>query len=182
MGPFYPVVEPSESAADLTRRPGSTGPARGARIDVTCTVLSPVGKPIRGAIVLIWQANAVGKYAHPRDNSAALLDENFVGHAVMRTDANGTIRFRSVKPGAYADGPGRLRTPHIHYEVIGEEARLITQMYFPDEPLNQTDRLLREAVEKGVDINRLIASRIQPAGGHGGPVAAYEWQLVLDGT
>lgn len=182
MGPFYPVVDVAESTADLTQRQGKTGAARGTPIHVTCTVLSVSGKPIHGAIVMIWQANAAGRYSHPRDSSAAPLDEHFVGHALLRTNKDGKVYFKTVKPGAYSDTPGTRRTPHIHYEVIGEEARLITQMYFPDEPLNSTDRLLREAAASGVDIRRLIASPARSVKAPDGAPMALEWSIVLEGS
>lgn len=177
IGPFYPVVRPPESTADLTRMPGKSGRARGDLIEVLGTVLSAAGKPVRGAMVLVWQANSDGRYDHPRDSNTARLDENFRGHALLRTDSSGNFRLRTIKPGAYADTPGVLRTPHIHYEVIGEESRLITQMYFPNEPLNPSDRLLREMARGGRDAGGLIARPARPAMSAG--ATAYEWTVVL---
>ncbi|MBN8481835.1 MAG: protocatechuate 3,4-dioxygenase subunit beta [Xanthomonadales bacterium] len=182
IGPFYPVVRPEESQADLTRVAGQAGRAKGSTVHVTCTVVDPAGRPIAGALVLVWQANAAGRYAHPRDTSTAPLDPRFLGHVLMRTDRQGQVRFLTIKPGAYADTPGRVRTPHIHFEVIGEDARLITQMYFPGEPLNASDRLLQELAEQRGDPDRLIATRIASDGGSSAADTALAWTVRLAGA
>ena len=100
------------------------------------------GQPVPNARVEIWQANAVGRYRHHGDDHDKLaLDENFQGSAVQMTDAQGQYRFLTVKPGAYPAGKF-MRSPHVHFDVTGKWDRVITQMYFPGEPLLRQDVVL----------------------------------------
>ncbi len=148
LGPYFPVEllsapdrsEPS-SAADLTASAG-TQPAPDEIIEVQGQILNRDGDPVRGAHVIVWQANRFGRYAHPNDESSASSEPGFSGYAEMITDERGAYRIKTVKPGAYPIGPSEIRPPHIHFEVRGRRERLITQMYFPGEPLNKCDRLL----------------------------------------
>lgn len=171
MGPFYPIVRDLESHADFTTGGGSPG---GPALSLTGRVLTAAGRPVASAMVLVWQADGGGHYAHPRDPTGG-ADLPFRGHALLRTRRDGSFSLRSVRPGAYPDMPGTLRTPHIHFEVIGEEDRLTTQMYFPGEPLNETDRLLRTLRQQGGDPSTLIAR----AAGMDGEVRRYEWDIVV---
>ena len=173
IGPFYPVVAPHESRADLTRAAGSDLVATGDRIALVTTIRSPGGAPVVGAMVLVWHASAAGVYGHPRDFVALPPDPGFRGHALLRTDRQGQVRIETVRPGSYPDMPGTMRTPHVHFEIIGESSRLITQMYFPDEPLNATDRLLNAMRPMGKDPRALIAHRA------GVDPAALVWEVVL---
>ncbi len=176
-GPYYPVVRPGESSIDLTRIAGRGDRARGTPTEITGTVRTAQGKPVASAIILLWQANAAGRYSHPRDTRTdAPLDPAFLGHGMLRTDRQGAFRIVTVRPGAYPDAQIGMRTPHIHYEIIGEEGRLITQMYFPGEPLNERDALLRRTAVSG-NAAALIA-RPLPAGEPG--VARFEWDIVLE--
>ena len=84
-----------------------------------------------------------GRYTHPSDTNPAPLDPNFEGFAVQDTDAEGRYRFKSIKPGAYPATANWMRPPHLHFEVTGKINRVITQMYFPGEPLNDKDLLLQ---------------------------------------
>lgn len=177
IGPFYPIVRPGESMADLTRVPGQRGRARGALVEIRGAVRTLAGAPVRGAIVLVWQANAAGAYNHPGSRFGT-PDPAFLGHAMLRTDRAGEFSLLTVRPGAYPDMPGTLRTPHVHFEVIGEEARLITQMYFPGERLNASDRLLRELETGGGDPRSLMASAAAGRGREG--AARLDWTLVLE--
>jgi len=136
LGPYFPVASASVSSGDLTVGDGREGRAQGEIIEVKGRVLNREGEPVRGARLTIWQANAFGRYAHPNDSNPLPLDANFVGFAAMVSDHNGSYRIKTVKPGAYPVGPGQMRPPHIHFEVQGNFERLITQMYFPGEPLN----------------------------------------------
>lgn len=174
MGPFYPRVTSRESTIDMTRVPGGTGRALGEPVDLVVTVRDRTGAPVRGAIVLAWHASAAGVYGHPRDLVKLPPDPNFLGHALLRTDRDGVVRIGTVKPGAYPDVPGRLRTPHIHFEVIGEESRLITQMYFPGEPLNGRDRLIDNMVKAGRDPRALTCRALD------GVTGRYQWDVVLE--
>jgi protocatechuate 3,4-dioxygenase beta subunit len=144
LGPFYPVVKPLHQGTDLTIIPGKAGRAAGQVIHVMGRVVNPQGQPVQGARVEIWQANTHGRYTHPSDTNPAPLDPNFEGFAVLTTDAEGRYRFKTIKPGAYPANPNWMRPPHIHFHVTGMSNRVITQMYFPGEPLNDKDLLLQE--------------------------------------
>lgn len=176
LGPFYPLVRPADSDADLTRRRGARGVARGEPINVIGRILDVRGHPVRGARVELWQANAVGRYDHPGDaGSSAALDPNFQGFAALVTDRHGRFRFRTVKPGHYAIGNGLRRTRHIHFDIRGRAERLVTQMYFPGEELNDSDILLRSADPKDSVMARAIG-RLS-----GDPdAAAFAWDVVLN--
>jgi protocatechuate 3,4-dioxygenase beta subunit len=108
-------------------------------------VINLDGEPVRGEPVTIWQANTFGRYVH-NDPNPTRLDPHFVGCVGIRSDEDGIYRIKTAKPGAYPAGPDWMRPPHIHFEVHGRFERLITQMYFPHEPLNTTDRLLNAAL------------------------------------
>jgi protocatechuate 3,4-dioxygenase, beta subunit len=145
VGPFYPMRRPADSDADLTMIRGRRGRATGEVIEVTGRVLNVLGATVAGVSLELWQANAVGRYAHPGDtNEAAPLDPNFQGFARLTTDRQGRYRFVTIKPGAYPIGGGQSRTRHIHVDAAGRTNRLMTQMYFPGDPLNGSDMLLRE--------------------------------------
>src|SRR5215470_13230953 len=143
LGPFYPVLRTVEKSADLTMLPGKTGRAAGQVIYVVGRVLNVQGQPVKGARVELWQANTNGRYVHPSDTNLAPLDPNFEGFAIQDTDHEGRFRFKTIKPGAYPANPAWMRPPHLHFEVTGKINRLITQMYFPGEPLNDKDLLLQ---------------------------------------
>jgi len=158
LGPFFPQGSKPVTQGDLTTVEGGDGPAQGEIIEVTGRVLDLDGKPVRGAALTIWQANTFGRYAHPNDFNPAPLDPNFVGFADIRSGDDGAYQIKTVKPGAYPVGPDWMRAPHIHIEVLGRFERLITQMYFPDEPLNASDRLLISVPEPDLLIARPVAS------------------------
>lgn len=147
MGPFYPVLRPLDHDMDLTVLKGKRGHAQGKLIHLTGRVLDSRGEPVRGARVELWQANARGRYDHPADVNTAPLDPNFQGFGVQVTDREGRYRFKTIKPGAYPinpKNPDNVRPPHIHFDVTGRRTRLTTQMYFPDEPLNETDVIFKK--------------------------------------
>ncbi len=155
-GPFYPVTPQDDLDADLTRIGGRAGVAEGRIIYVGGQVTAPDGSPIADAVVDVWQANAHGRYAHERDQSPAPLDPNFQGWAILKTDAEGRYRFRTISPGAYAVNEAWTRPPHIHFKVSRRGfVELTTQMYFPGDPLNEADRLLAQLGES--DRARLVA-------------------------
>jgi protocatechuate 3,4-dioxygenase beta subunit len=137
-GPFYPLEKPLDVDADLTLVKGRTQQAAGQVVHVAGRVLSAGGEPVAGARIEIWQANTHGRYAHPGDRNPAPLDPNFEGYASIVSDEQGRYRFKTVKPGAYPAGGGR-RPPHIHFAISSRQERLVTQMYFPGEPLNDDD-------------------------------------------
>jgi protocatechuate 3,4-dioxygenase beta subunit len=145
LGPFYPVSERPDLAADLARPADSAAEAQGELICVRGRVLNRFGMPVSHARIEIWQANAAGKYRHPSDANPAPLDPNFKGFARLATDASGRYGFRTIKPGGYATAEGDMRPPHIHFTVDGQFDRLVTQLYFAGEADNQTDRWLNAA-------------------------------------
>ena len=146
LGPYFPTGHTPVQQADLTSVNGVDGLAHGEIIEVFGRVLNLDGEPVRGAAVTIWQANTFGRYTHGNDPNPAPLDPHFVGCVGIRSDNDGVYRIKTVKPGAYPAGPDWMRPPHIHFEVHGRFERLITQMYFPGEPLNSCDRLLNAAL------------------------------------
>ncbi len=141
LGPFYPFMHTPVQGGDLT----GGGEANGTILYLSGHVLTGDGKPVAGASVEIWQANAAGRYAHPNDTSSVPLDENFHGFAVTTTDTEGRYAFKTVRPAAYAVAPGHWRPAHIHFSVTGELERLVTQMYFKGEPHNDSDTWLNSA-------------------------------------
>jgi len=111
-------------------------------------VLDEAGKPVPGALVDIWQANAAGRYDHEDDPALAPLDPNFQGWGMVKTDDQGRYAFTTIKPGAYSVDAEWSRPPHIHFKVSRRGYHeLTTQMYFAGESLNETDRLLRDVPE-----------------------------------
>ena len=136
-GPAYGDSAIGELDHDLTRQ--HAGEPLGERIIVTGRVLGEDGKPLRGQLVEIWQANAAGRYAHDVDDHDAPLDPNFTGAGRCLTDDDGRYRFVTIKPGAYPWGnhPNAWRPDHIHFSLFGRAftERLVTQMYFPGDPL-----------------------------------------------
>jgi protocatechuate 3,4-dioxygenase, beta subunit len=164
LGPYFPTGYTPAPQTDLTRVRGAEGLARGEIIEVTGRVLNLDGEPVRGVPVTIWQANTFGRYVHVNDSNTAPLDPNFVGCVGIRSDSDGVYRIKTVRPGAYPAGPDWTRPPHIHFEIHGQFERLITQMYFPGEPLNACDRLLNAALRPDLLIAKPVAS--QDSRGH----------------
>jgi protocatechuate 3,4-dioxygenase, beta subunit len=127
--------------ADLTKT--HKGEAQGQRIVVSGRVLDDRGRPVPNTIVEVWQANAAGRYIHKNDQWEAPLDPNFTGVGQVVTDEQGRYRFYTVKPGAYPWGNhyNAWRPQHIHVSLFGAgfASRLVTQMYFPGDPLIPLD-------------------------------------------
>lgn len=134
-GPFYPEQLPLDSDNDLVRVEGQAAQALGTVTHIGGRVLDRNGRAVAGARVEIWQCDANGRYHHPRDDNPAPLDTGFQGFGKTASAADGSYRFRTIKPVPY---PGR--TPHIHFAVIAPGAEpLVTQMYVAGEPGNATD-------------------------------------------
>lgn len=127
--------------ADMTAQ--HRGEPQGQRIVVTGRVLDEAGKPVPNTVVEIWQANAAGRYIHAKDDWPAPLDPNFSGAGRVVTDADGRYRYVTIRPGAYPWGNHKnaWRPAHIHLSLLGPafSTRLVTQMYFPDDPLIEID-------------------------------------------
>ena len=130
---------------DLTRQHG--GEPLGERIIVTGRVLDGDGRQVRNGLVEVWQANAAGRYTHQNDAHPAPLDPNFSGAGRCLTDDEGRYRFVTVKPGAYPwkNHDNAWRPAHIHFSLFGPSfrSRLITQMYFPGDPLFEHDPIFQ---------------------------------------
>ena len=143
-GPFYPVNAQKDKDFDLTNIEGHEQKAIGEHIYIVGSVLDLEGQPVENALVDIWQANAAGKYAHPYDPNPAPVDPNFQGWAIVSSGKTGEFRFKTVLPGAYPASGNWMRPPHIHFKVSKKGyVDLVTQMYFPKQPLNQVDKLLQ---------------------------------------
>lgn len=175
LGPFYPLSERPDLAADLARPSGSAAEARGQLILVRGQVLTSSGAPVPHASIDIWQANAAGKYRHPSDTNPAPLDPNFKGFARLTADASGRYSFRTIKPGRYPTAEGDIRPPHIHLTVEGRFDRLVTQLYFSGESDNQTDRWLNAAPRP----ERLIVKLQEPAPPLEGRTLIAHFDIVL---
>lgn len=166
---------------DLTRQ--YPGEPLGERIIVTGRILDSDGRPVRNTLVEVWQTNAAGRYAHTRDQHPAPLDPNFTGAGRCLTDEDGRYRFVTVKPGAYPwkNHPNAWRPAHIHFSVFGTAFthRLVTQMYFPGDPLMAHDPIL-QSIPSPAGRERLIAAFdlniTQPEWALG-----YRWDIVLRG-
>ncbi len=166
---------------DLTRQ--HPGEPLGERIIVTGRVLDSDGRPVRKTLVEVWQTNAAGRYAHHRDRHPAPLDPNFTGAGRCLTDEDGRYRFVTVKPGAYPwkNHPNAWRPAHIHFSVFGTafSQRLVTQMYFPGDPLMDHDPIL-QSIPSPKARERLVAAFdfdiTQPEWALG-----YRWDIVLCG-
>jgi protocatechuate 3,4-dioxygenase beta subunit len=157
-GPVFDAGDVTPEEADLTR--GPHGEAVGQRIIVTGRLLDGDGRPIPRSLVEIWQANASGRYRHAGDRWPGTLDPNFTGAGRVLTDDDGTYRFTTIRPGAYPWGnhPNAWRPAHIHVSVFGRAftQRLVTQMYFPDDPLFFQDPILAAVPEQARP--RLVAA------------------------
>ncbi len=158
-GPRPPTDAIGASEADLTYFAG--GAAIGERIIITGCVLDEDGNPIRDTLIEVWQANAAGRYAHDADRHDAPLDPHFSGIGRVVSDRAGVYRFVTVKPGAYpwANHHNGWRPQHIHFSLFGPgfATRLITQMYFPGDPLLALDPIFHSIADEHARA-RLVAS------------------------
>jgi protocatechuate 3,4-dioxygenase, beta subunit len=180
-GPVYGHDRIGELDHDLTRQ--HDGEPIGERIILHGRVLDGDGRPVRGTLVEIWQANAAGRYAHGADRHPAPLDPNFSGAGRCLTNADGGYRFVTVKPGAYPWGnhPNAWRPAHIHFSLFGRAftQRLVTQMYFPDDPLFSYDPIFN-SVRDPAARQRMI-SRFDLSGTVPDQALAFRWDIVLRG-
>jgi protocatechuate 3,4-dioxygenase beta subunit len=158
-GPAFDDGAVGELDHDLTRQHG--GEPLGERIVVSGRVVDRDGRPVRNALVEIWQANAAGRYIHEGDRHPAPLDPNFAGAGRCLTDHDGHYRFVTVKPGAYPwrNHPNAWRPAHIHFSLFGHAFtnRLVTQMYFPGDPLFDADPIFQSVRDEAARA-RLIST------------------------
>jgi protocatechuate 3,4-dioxygenase, beta subunit len=173
-------VDPLE--ADLTIQ--HSGLPLGERMVVTGRVVDGDGRPVAGQLVEIWQANAAGRYLHQRDQHFAPIDPNFTGVGRCLTGADGRYRFMTIKPGPYPwrNHANAWRPAHIHFSLFGAAftQRLVTQMYFPGDPLFPLDPIY-QAIRDPQARERLIASYDHDVTSpelHTG----YRWDVVLTGA
>jgi protocatechuate 3,4-dioxygenase beta subunit len=156
--PVYGHEDLGELDNDLTRQ--HVGEPQGERIIVTGRLVEEDGRPVRNALVEIWQTNAAGRYRHEGDEHPAPLDPNFSGAGRTLTEADGRYEFVTVKPGAYPwkNHPNAWRPAHIHFSVFGRafSSRLVTQMYFPGDPLFAHDPIF-QSVRDPKARERLVA-------------------------
>ncbi|MFC4585748.1 protocatechuate 3,4-dioxygenase subunit beta [Sphaerisporangium corydalis] len=180
-GPVFGVTDVTDLDSDLTRR--HTGEPLGERIQVTGRVLDRDGRPVRGQLVEIWQANASGRYGHQRDQHPAPLDPNFTGAGRCLTDDQGTYAFTTIKPGPYPwrNHDNAWRPAHIHFSLFGTAftQRLVTQMYFPGDPLFPYDPILQSVTDDAAR-NRLVSTYDHDLSTPEWALG-YRWDIVLDG-
>jgi len=142
-GPRYDERAIGSLIPDLTKSAVKNGAPLGERMIVEGRVLEESGKPVPFTLIEIWQANAAGRYVHEGDQHDAPLDPNFLGAGRCLTDADGRYKFISIKPGAYPwlNHPNAWRPAHIHFSLFGPSfaTRLVTQMFFPGDPLLPLD-------------------------------------------
>ncbi len=182
-GPHFSADAIGPLHADLTTNAAVNGEPIGERIIVTGRVLDENGKAVPDTLIEIWQANACGRYIHEVDQHDAPLDPNFFGAGRCVTDAQGRYRFVTVKPGAYPwkNHYNAWRPNHIHFSLFGPSfaTRLVTQMYFPGDPLQPIDPIFNgvkdpEAQERMVAQFSIDITEPEWALG-------YEWDIVLRG-
>jgi protocatechuate 3,4-dioxygenase, beta subunit len=181
-GPVFGHSMLAPNDDDLTAQ--HQGEPIGERILVHGRVLDEDGRPVRGALVEVWQANAAGRYRHKIDQHPAPLDPNFSGFGRVITDQDGRYRFKTIKPGAYPWGNhyNAWRPAHIHFSLFGAGilSRLITQMYFPGDPLLPLDPIFNSIADENARdrlLSHLDLAQTQP-----GYALAFCWNIVLRGS
>jgi protocatechuate 3,4-dioxygenase, beta subunit len=183
-GPVYGSEALGPLDHDLTKNAVRNAEPLGERIIVAGRVLEDAGRPVRNALLEIWQANASGRYMHKADQHDAPLDPNFTGAGRVLTDERGEYRFVSIRPGAYPwqNHPNAWRPAHIHFSVFGDGflSRLVTQMYFPGDPLLAHDPILNGIPEERAR-QRLVSAFDQQIT-EPGFALGYRFDIVLCGS
>jgi protocatechuate 3,4-dioxygenase beta subunit len=181
-GPVYGHDSLGALDGDLTRNGRKGGEPLGERIIVSGRVLEDNGRPIANTLVEVWQANAAGRYVHHVDQHDAPLDPNFLGGGRVVTDAEGRYTFLTIKPGAYPWGNhhNAWRPNHIHFSLFGPSfvTRLVTQMYFPGDPLLALDPIYQSVPASVRErlISKFSIEKTKPS-----YALAYEFDIVLRG-
>jgi protocatechuate 3,4-dioxygenase beta subunit len=160
-GPIFGHDAVEAGDRDLTRNAGTGGEAIGERMIVTGRVLDEDGRPVPNTLIEVWQTNAAGRYFHAVDQHDAPLDPNFIGAGRCLTDEKGEYRFLTIRPGAYPwrNHPNAWRPAHIHFSLLAPSfvTRLVTQMFFPGDPLLPLDPILNSISSEGAR-QRLVAA------------------------
>jgi protocatechuate 3,4-dioxygenase beta subunit len=181
-GPVYGQESVTGNDADLTRNGRRNGEPLGERIIVAGKVLDGDGRPVPNTLVEVWQANACGRYIHEADQHDAPIDPNFFGGGRCVTDANGVYRFLTIKPGAYPWGnhANAWRPNHIHFSLFGGSfaSRLVTQMYFPGDPLLDLDPIF---LATPPETRHLLVSKFTLDLTEPNYALGYEFNIVLRG-
>lgn len=173
------ILRPND--ADLMKQ-GASEP-QGQAITVSGRVLDEDARSVGNSLIEVWQCNAAGRYAHAKDDHDAPLDPNFLGHGKFLTDSEGRYRFKTIKPGAYPWGnhDNAWRPAHIHFSLFGNvyAQRLVTQMYFPDDPLFAFDPIFN-GIADGAARQRLV-SRFSLDETVSGTSLGFVFDIVLRG-
>ena len=181
VAPVFGHRDVARVESDLTVQDG--GEPVGERIVVTGRVLDGEGRPVRHQLVEVWQANAAGRYVHKRDQHPAPLDPHFTGVGRTLTDGDGRYTFTTIKPGPYPwkNHHNAWRPAHIHFSLFGTDftQRLVTQMYFPGDPLFALDPIYQSIPDPAARA-RLVASYDHDVTTHEW-ATGYTWDIVLTG-
>ncbi|UYM06741.1 protocatechuate 3,4-dioxygenase subunit beta [Solicola gregarius] len=180
-GPVFGEHEIDPLESDLTVQ--HDGEPIGERIVVTGRVTDGDGRPVAGQLVEVWQANAAGRYIHKRDQHPAPVDPHFTGAGRCLTARDGSYRFTTIKPGPYPwkNHHNAWRPAHIHFSLFGTDftQRLVTQMYFPGDPLFALDPIYQSIVDPSAR-DRLVATYDHGVTQHEW-ATGYRWDIVLSG-
>lgn len=182
-GPVYGHGIVAAQDADLTINAGTGHAPLGEKMVVSGRVLQEDGRPVANTLIEVWQCNAAGRYPHANDQHDAPLDPNFLGAGRVLTDDRGRYRFTTIKPGAYPwrNNHNAWRPAHIHFSLLGPAfvTRLVTQMYFPGDPLLERDAIFMSVpTERGR--SRLV-SQFEPEFCVPGQALGYRFDIVLRG-
>lgn len=181
-GPVYGHDAMGKLDNDLTRNAAVLGEPLGERIIVAGSVRDDNGQPVRNTLIEIWQANAAGRYIHKIDQHRAPLDPNFLGAGRCMTDNDGKYKFYTIKPGSYPwnNHPNAWRPNHIHFSLFGNHitSRLVTQMYFPGDPLLKYDPVFNGVPEK---YRHLLVSEFKLSFTEEAFALGYEFNIILRG-
>ena len=181
-GPFYPVHDQLDKDYDLTMMRGRTGRAKGQVIFIRGQVLDAQCRPIEGAMVEIWQANAGGRYNHPEDRTnPAPLDPDFQGWGKAVTDREGRYLFKTIVPGSYPAGFMWTRPSHVHYTVHRRNYYpLTTQMYFAGDKYLERDRIFRDIPQSE---RKRVVVELEPPGSEFEPGSRVcRFDMILRGA
>jgi protocatechuate 3,4-dioxygenase beta subunit len=180
-GPHFGSTQLGPHSTDLTA--GHPGEPIGQRIQLSGRVLDDAGRPVANTLVELWQCNAAGRYLHDNDRHEAPLDPNFTGVGRAITDSGGTYRFTTIQPGAYpwANHFNAWRPAHIHFSLFGPAwaTRLVTQMYFPGDPLLDADPIFQSIPDPAAR-GRMV-SCLDWANSEPGRALGYRFDIVLRG-